>query len=101
MRRRKTQCSRRSPPYPNRIEPWLSDSTRLSKPTYQRSRQRPGTECPLMPKTATWCASSRVRRNLKRGTATLGFSDKAKLDEGSMWPTAYALKELTEVEETR
>ena len=26
--------------------------------------------------------------------ATLGFSDKAKLDEGGMWPTAYALVEL-------
>lgn len=29
--------------------------------------------------------------------ATLGFSDKAKLDEDSMWPTAYVSKELTEV----
>ena len=27
--------------------------------------------------------------------ATLGFSDTANLDEGDMWPTAYALKELT------
>jgi uncharacterized protein YdhG (YjbR/CyaY superfamily) len=27
--------------------------------------------------------------------ATLGFSDKAKLDEGMMWPSAYALKQLT------
>ncbi|MFF8481008.1 iron chaperone [Streptomyces antibioticus] len=27
--------------------------------------------------------------------ATLGFSDQAALDEGTMWPTAYALKELT------
>ncbi len=26
--------------------------------------------------------------------ATLGFSDKANLDEGSMWPTSFALKEL-------
>jgi uncharacterized protein YdhG (YjbR/CyaY superfamily) len=33
--------------------------------------------------------------------ATLGFSDKAKLDEGRMWPTAFALKELTIEEETR
>ena len=30
---------------------------------------------------------------------TLGFSDKANLDEGHMWPTAYALKELTAEEE--
>jgi uncharacterized protein YdhG (YjbR/CyaY superfamily) len=27
--------------------------------------------------------------------ATLGFSDKANLDEGAMWPTSFALKELT------
>jgi uncharacterized protein YdhG (YjbR/CyaY superfamily) len=33
--------------------------------------------------------------------ATLGFSDKANLDEGAMWPTAYALKELTGAEEAR
>ena len=33
--------------------------------------------------------------------ATFGFSDKANLDEGSMWPTAFALKELTAAEEAR
>jgi uncharacterized protein YdhG (YjbR/CyaY superfamily) len=33
--------------------------------------------------------------------ATLGFSDKASLDEGAMWPTSFALKELTAAEEAR
>jgi uncharacterized protein YdhG (YjbR/CyaY superfamily) len=33
--------------------------------------------------------------------ATLGFNDVANLDEGVMWPTAYALKELTSAEEAR
>jgi uncharacterized protein YdhG (YjbR/CyaY superfamily) len=33
--------------------------------------------------------------------STLGFSDKAKLDEGTMWPTSYALTELTTAEEAR
>lgn len=33
--------------------------------------------------------------------ATLGFSDAANLDEGAMWPTAFALKELTATEEAR
>jgi len=33
--------------------------------------------------------------------ATLGFSDSAKLDEGRMWPTTYALVELTAAEEER
>jgi hypothetical protein len=30
---------------------------------------------------------------------TFGFSDEANLDEGAMWPTSYALKELTAAEE--
>jgi uncharacterized protein YdhG (YjbR/CyaY superfamily) len=34
--------------------------------------------------------------------ATLGFSDEANLDEeGSMWPTSFALKELSATEEAR
>lgn len=33
--------------------------------------------------------------------ATLGFSDTAKLDEGSMWPTSFALKKLTSIEEAK
>ena len=32
--------------------------------------------------------------------ATLGFSDKANLDEGNLWPTAFAIKELTANEES-
>ena len=31
--------------------------------------------------------------------ATFGFSDEANLDEGAMWPTSFALKELTAAEE--
>jgi len=38
-------------------------------------------------------------QKFKTRYATLGFSDKAKLDEGHMWPTAFALKELTSAEE--
>jgi hypothetical protein len=33
--------------------------------------------------------------------ATFGFMHAANLDEGAMWPTAFALKELTAVEEAR
>jgi uncharacterized protein YdhG (YjbR/CyaY superfamily) len=32
---------------------------------------------------------------------TLGFSDKANLDEGSMWPTSFAVKKLSSAEEAR
>jgi len=33
--------------------------------------------------------------------ATLGFSDKARLDEGNMWPVVYALKELTSADDAK
>jgi len=33
--------------------------------------------------------------------ATLGFSDKGRLDEGNMWPVVYALKTLTSAEEAK
>ncbi len=33
--------------------------------------------------------------------ATFGFSDTANLDEGAMWPTSFALKELTAAEEAK
>jgi len=37
----------------------------------------------------------------KERYATLGFNDKANLDEGAMWPTTFALNELTAAEERR
>lgn len=40
-------------------------------------------------------------RKFKSRYATLGFSDKANLDEGHMWPNAYALTELSAAEEAR
>ena len=40
-------------------------------------------------------------QKFKTRYSTLGFSDKANLDEGSMWPTSFALKELTAADETR
>jgi uncharacterized protein YdhG (YjbR/CyaY superfamily) len=40
-------------------------------------------------------------QKFKTRYATLGFSDKANLDDGHMWPTAFALKELAAAEEAR
>jgi hypothetical protein len=40
-------------------------------------------------------------QKFKTRYATLGFSDKATLDEGAMWPTSYALTQLTDAEEAR
>src|ERR1039458_9197368 len=40
-------------------------------------------------------------RRFKTRYATFGFSDKANLDEGTVWPVAFALKELTAADEIR
>jgi len=40
-------------------------------------------------------------QKFKARYATLGFNDRAKLDEGTMWPTSFALKELTATDEAR
>jgi uncharacterized protein YdhG (YjbR/CyaY superfamily) len=40
-------------------------------------------------------------QKFKSRYATLGFSDKANLDDGAMWPTSFALKELGAAEEKK
>jgi len=40
-------------------------------------------------------------QKFKTRYATFGFSDKANLDEGAMWPTAFALTKLTAADEAR
>ena len=40
-------------------------------------------------------------QKFKTRYATFGFSDRANLDEGAMWPTAFALEKLTAAEEAR
>ena len=40
-------------------------------------------------------------QKFKTRYATFGFSDKANLDEGALWPVAFALNELTAAEEAR
>ena len=40
-------------------------------------------------------------QKFKARYATLGFSDAANIDKGAMWPTSFALKELTAADEAR
>jgi uncharacterized protein YdhG (YjbR/CyaY superfamily) len=40
-------------------------------------------------------------QKFKSRYATFGFSDEATLDEGALWPTSFALKELTAAEEAK
>jgi uncharacterized protein YdhG (YjbR/CyaY superfamily) len=67
--------------------PALSPKTWYGMPAYARDGQ-------------VVCFFQSAQR-FKTRYATLGFSDKANLDHGAMWPTAFALKELTAAEEAR
>lgn len=67
--------------------PTLSPKTWYGMPAYARDDQ-------------VVCFFQNAQK-FKTRYATLGFSDKAKLDEGHMWPTSFALKQLTGAEEAR
>ena len=43
----------------------------------------------------------RDAKKFKERYAMLGFNDRANLDDGSMWPVAYALPKLTKADEVR
>jgi hypothetical protein len=70
--------------------------------TAQPSRRELGTGCPRThAKDGKVVCFFQSAQRFKTRYATFGFSDKANLDEGAMWPTAFALKELTAAEEER
>jgi len=50
---------------------------------------------PAYAKGATTICFFQAAQKFKTRYATLGFSDTANLDEGTMWPTSYALTDLT------
>ena len=82
-------------------ESWPSGSMRSSQPARQPSRRKPGTGCPRMLKDGKVVCFFQSAQKFNTRYATLGFSDTAKLDEGAMWPTAFALTQLTAAEEAR
>ena len=73
----------------------------IVKASARISRRGPGTGCPRTPRTARSSASSRARAKFKSRYATFGFNDSANLDKGAMWPTSFALTELTAAEEKK
>ena len=91
----------KSPRCRPRIASWPSGSMKSLRPTRQPFHRRLGTGCPPTPGTTRSSASSVSSQKFKTRYATLGFSDEANLDEGNMWPTDFALKELTAVEAAR
>jgi uncharacterized protein YdhG (YjbR/CyaY superfamily) len=100
-RRGRATCSRRSRRCPRATATWRRDCTRSSTKTAPD----------LMPK--TWYGMPAYARDgkivcffqsaAKFGAryATFGFNDTAKLDDGTMWPTSFALKKLTAADEKK
>ena len=97
----KAPCLRRSPRCRNRIAPWPNGSMRSSQPARQTSGRKPGTGCPRMPRDGKVVCFFQSAQKFNARYATFGFNDTANLDEGAMWPTAFALKELTAAEEKK
>jgi uncharacterized protein YdhG (YjbR/CyaY superfamily) len=56
---------------------------------------------PAYYKDSTLICHFQPAQKFKTRYATFGFSDKAHLDEGTVWPVAYALNELTAADEAR
>jgi len=56
---------------------------------------------PAYAKDGTIVCHFQPAQKFKTRYPTLGFSDKANLDDGAMWPVAYALTTLTEADEAR
>ena len=54
---------------------------------------------PAYAKDGTIVCHFQPAQKFKTRYPTLGFSDKANLDDGNMWPVAYALKKLTKADE--
>jgi uncharacterized protein YdhG (YjbR/CyaY superfamily) len=56
---------------------------------------------PAYAKDGTVICHFQPAQKFKTRYATFGFSDKAKLDEGDMWPVAFALRKLTTSDEAK
>jgi len=54
-----------------------------------------------MPRDGNVVCHFQSAQKFKTRYATLGFSDQANLDEGAVWPVAYALTRLTAADEAR
>ena len=59
-------------------------------------------ECRAAPtRMARWCVLLKEAKKFGDRYATFGFNDAAKLDDGTMWPTAFALAKLTAADEKK
>ncbi len=97
----KAPCSRRSPTMP---EPDRALGERLHaiiKASAPALSPRLWYGMPAYAKDGKVVCFFQSAQKFKTRYATFGFMHEANLDEGAMWPTAFALKELTAAEEAR
>ena len=67
----------------------------------QNSRRKPGTGCPAYSKDGKVLCFFQNAQKFNTRYATFGFSDAANLDDGDLWPVAFALTELTATVEAK
>ena len=98
---KRAPCSQRSPRCPRRIAPLgerlhaiIRASTRVLSPKLWYGM-------PAYAKDGKVVCFFQGAQKFKTRYATVGFSDQAALDEGRMWPTAFAVRELTAADEAR
>ena len=73
----------------------------VTKAAARTSRRRPGTGCRRTRKDGKVVCFFRNAGKFKERYAMFGFNDSAKLDDGSMWPVAFALTKLTAADEAK
>ena len=84
-----------------RIAPWPSGSTRSSRPAAPALSPKTWYGMPAYAKDGKIVCFFQSAEKFDSRYATFGFSDEANLDQGAMWPTSWALKELTAAEEKK
>ena len=84
-----------------RIASWPSGSTRSSPPARPTSAPRLWYGQPAYAKDGKVVCFFQAAQKFNTRYATLGFSDVANLDDGTMWSTAFALTKLTAADEAR
>ena len=95
----KAQCSRRSPRCRNRIAPWAS--------IMRSQSQRTGPLTEALVRDARICQGRQdrllfpKRAEVQNKVRYFRLHARGDLDEGGMWPTAFALKELTADDEAK
>ena len=67
----------------------------------QTSRRRPGTGCRPTPGDGKLICFFKAADKFKSRYATFGFEENAKLDDGCMWATSWALTKLTAADEAK